>query len=161
MTVSPRTRSLAFRDVEDVAAAIRAKGGRLSAARRLALEALFEADGPAPADAITCRLADAGHALKPSSVYRSLESLEELGAVKHVHLGHGPGLYALVGRGEREYLACERCGHVLSIEPARLERVRAEVRSAFGFEARFTHFPIAGLCRSCAAQGDTAAESSA
>ena len=32
-----------------------------------------------------------------ASVYRNLEQLEELGVVRHVHLGHGPGLYALVG----------------------------------------------------------------
>ena len=29
------------------------------------------------------------------SVYRNLEALEAIGLVRHVHLGHGPGMYAL------------------------------------------------------------------
>jgi hypothetical protein len=28
--------------------------------------------------------------------------------------------------------------------------VRAEVRERFGYEARFSHFPITGLCPDCA-----------
>ena len=34
-----------------------------------------------------------------ASVHRNLSQLEELGLVRHVHIGHGPGLYGLVGRG--------------------------------------------------------------
>jgi hypothetical protein len=38
----------------------------------------------------------------------------------------------------------------LRVSAARLEPVRALVREAFGFEARFGHFPIVGLCPACA-----------
>ena len=41
------------------------------------------------------RGAAAGPASDLASVYRNLEHLEELGVVRHVHFGHGPGLYAL------------------------------------------------------------------
>ncbi len=151
MTESPRIDAFAFRDVEEVAEAIRASGGRLSTARRLVLEALFDAYGPVSAELIASALERDGHRLEITSVYRNLESLESLGAVKHVHLGHGPGLYSLVGGGEREYLACESCKRVMSVEPAKLDPVRREVRKRFGYEARFTHFPITGLCPECAA----------
>jgi hypothetical protein len=30
--------------------------------------------------------------------------------------------------------------------------VRDQIRRDFGYEARFTHFPIAGLCPDCAAE---------
>jgi len=30
--------------------------------------------------------------LVPTTVYRNLEALERHGLVRHVHLGHGPGL---------------------------------------------------------------------
>ncbi len=150
MARSPRTEPLEFSTVDDVAAAIRARGGRLSAARRLILQTLFDAEGPISAELITERVAEQGPALGQTSVYRNLESLESLGAVRHVHLGHGPGLYALVGEGEREYLTCERCDRVMSVEPAELDGVRDEVRKRFGYEARFSHFPISGLCPDCA-----------
>jgi Fur family transcriptional regulator, ferric uptake regulator len=66
-----------------------------------------------------------------------------------VHLGHGPGLYAPRGRGEREYLFCENCGAVRALAPDELDGVRDRVRERFGYEARFTHFPIVGLCPAC------------
>ncbi len=50
VTSSPRVTPLTFDDLEDVAAAIRAAGGRLTANRRLVLEALFEAEGPVSAE---------------------------------------------------------------------------------------------------------------
>ena len=74
------------------------------------LEALFLADGPVSAEELAAGL---GGQVPPSdlaSVYRNLETLERHGVVRHVHLGHGPGRYALAGTGEREYLVCERCG---------------------------------------------------
>ena len=85
-------------------------------------------------------------ALDAASVYRSLEAFEQAGVVRHVHLGHGPALYALVGEGEREYLYCDRCGSALAVAPQQLDEVRELVAARFGYGARFTHFPIVGLC---------------
>jgi Fur family transcriptional regulator, ferric uptake regulator len=152
MTESPRVTPLAFENLDDVAAAIRAAGGRLTAARRLVLEALFEAEGPISADQLANRLARRGPAFDLPSVYRNLERLERLGIIRHVHFGHGPGLYALVGHGEREYLSCERCHRVQSLDPSELDPIRNQIRRRFGYEARFTHFPITGLCAECAAE---------
>jgi len=109
----------------------------LSTARRLLLEALFAAEGPVSAE----RLAGALN-MDATSVYRNLEMFEQNGLVGHVHLGHGPGLYALVGRGQREYLYCDRCGAVEAVAPERLNPVRIHVRRLFGYETHFTHFPI-------------------
>jgi Fur family ferric uptake transcriptional regulator len=126
----------------------------VSAARRVVLEALFAAEGPLSAERIASGL---DGRLTPSdlaSVYRNLERLQELGVVSHVHLGHGPALWALAGGGEREYLVCERCGEVRSLEPRTLDAVRALVRDRSGFEASFAHFAIVGLCRRCFAAID-------
>jgi Fur family ferric uptake transcriptional regulator len=56
----------------------------------------------------------------------------------------------LEGFGDREYLACEACGALESVEPAALDGVREAVRDLSGFEASFSHFPIVGLCARCA-----------
>ena len=150
MTESPRVAPLRFETLEDVAAAIRASGRRLSAARRMILEELFAADAPVSAERIAERLADRGAAFDLTSIYRNLERLEAMGVVRHVHFGHGPGLYSLLGQGEREYLVCERCGTVVSVEPRQLDPTREAVRRRFGYEARFSHFPLMGLCPDCA-----------
>jgi Fur family ferric uptake transcriptional regulator len=152
VTIAPRSEPLRFDDIEDVAAALRADGRRLSMARRQVLEALFTADALVSAEYIAAGT-DTGVAIELTSVYRNLEQLEELGVVRHLHVGHGPGLYGLVGAGDREYLVCEGCGRVDVADAKQLDRVRAAIRKEFGYEARFTHFPIHGFCADCRAAG--------
>jgi Fur family ferric uptake transcriptional regulator len=133
-------------DLEAAAAVVRSHGLRLSTARRLVLEALYATDEPLTADRIA-------RDLDVASVYRNLETLEQIGLVRHFHLGHGPGLYARSAVGAFEYLLCDACGAVVAVEPEQLDPVRDQIRRDFGYEARFTHFPIAGLCPDCAAEG--------
>jgi Fur family ferric uptake transcriptional regulator len=139
MTQASGAPPLSFSDLPEAIDALRERGLRLSAARRLVLEALFAAQVPASAEQIAT-----GAGLDLASTYRNLETLERHGLVRHVHFGHGPGLYVLVGRGEREYLFCERCGEVEALE-------RDRIRQQFGYEARFTHFAIVGTCPRCLA----------
>jgi len=128
----------------------------LSAARRLVLEALAVADGPMSAEQLAGGVGGRVPASDLASVYRNLETLEAAGIVQHVHLGHGPGLWALAGGGRREYLACERCGDYRALAPGELDLVRALVRARFGYAASFAHFPIVGLCGDCTAALQTA-----
>lgn len=153
MTRAPRSSALAFTSIDEVAVVLRKDGGRLSAARMMVLETLFDAEGPVSAEYIAGDGGARRTSLELTSVYRNLERLEELGVVRHVHLGHGPGLYALVSAGEREYLVCEQCDRVTSVDPAELDDIREAIRSAFGYRARFVHFPIVGLCPACAGDG--------
>jgi Fur family ferric uptake transcriptional regulator len=109
------------------------------------LDVLFAADGPVSADDI----AAAHPNLERTSIYRNLERLEALGVVSHVHVGHGPGLYALARGADQEYLCCDRCGKVTVVDPSELDDLRAALQADFGHVARFSHFPIHGLCASC------------
>ena len=145
MTISPDVPRLVVSDPEHAIAALRESGLRLSTARRLVIEALFAADGPVSAASLAQALS-----LEESSVYRNLEVLERHGLTRHVHLGHGPGLYALVGRDDGEYLYCERCGKLTVLSDDELEPVRDQIRDRFGYMARFTHFAIVGVCDDCA-----------
>lgn len=151
MTRSPRAPTLDFRTIDDVLAVLRQNGGRVSAARVMVLETLFAASGPVSAEHIATDDGRRKVALDLTSVYRNLERLEELGVVRHVHLGHSPGLYVLLSGGEREYLVCEHCDLVTTVEPPELDAVREQIRIAFGHHAHFGHFPIVGLCASCEA----------
>jgi Fur family ferric uptake transcriptional regulator len=151
MTTSHLTPPIHTDDLAGAVAELRRRGLRVSAARRLVLEAMFAADAPVSAERIATGLEGRVPVSDLASVYRNLEAFEQLGLVRHVHLGHGPGLYALAGRAERDYLACEACDRVQAVEHSELDEVRALIREAFGYEARFSHFPIVGLCPDCAA----------
>jgi Fur family ferric uptake transcriptional regulator len=134
--------------------ALRANGLRVSAARRLVLEALYAADGPVSADDIAKGLNGRLPPSDLSSVYRNLETLEHVGLVDHVHLGHGPGLYAVAGP-QRGWAVCETCERHIALEPQALEKLSAAVRRLIGFDARFSHFPIVGRCGDCLAEPAT------
>jgi Fur family ferric uptake transcriptional regulator len=150
VTVSHDRQPVVVSDLDEAIAAVRRTGLRLTAARRLVLEALLAAREPISAEDIADGLGGRMTQSDIASVYRNLETLGELGLVRHFHAGHGPGRYVLEGTGHREYLACEGCGALESVDPAALDGVRDAVRHLSGFEARFSHFPIVGLCAECA-----------
>jgi Fur family ferric uptake transcriptional regulator len=148
MTASSARPPLAAASPTAAVGVLRAHGMRVSSARRLVLEALYAADGPVSAEAITGGLDGRLTVSDLASVYRNLETLEHVGLVEHVHLGHGPGLYAIAGR-HGGWAACDGCGRRAPVDAAALERIRDVVLDATGFYARFSHFPIVGLCPDC------------
>jgi Fur family ferric uptake transcriptional regulator len=139
MTLAHHAPALHAPDLATALDALRRHGLRVSASRRQVLEALYADRRPRTAEEI----AQDGDL---ASVYRNLDTLEELGLVRHVHLGHGPGLYTV---DEYEFVVCERCGAYDAVEPQRLDEVRALIETELGYRPRFTHFPIVGVCRSC------------
>jgi len=144
MTGSPHAPPLACRTLAEAVAALRQRGLRLSTSRKLVLEALFATDNPVSSEHLAGQLG-----MDLSTVYRNLEEFERQGLVRHVHLGHSPGLYALTGHADREYLYCEQCGAIKALEPHELDTVRDTVHERFGYRARFTHFAIVGTCPEC------------
>ncbi len=142
--------ALPVEDLSSAMALMRRRGLRVSAARRLVLEALLAADGPMSAEQIAEGIGGRVPSSDIGSVYRNLQALEDIGVVRHVHLGHGPGLHALAVTGEREYLTCERCADYNAVQPQELDAVRELIERQFGYRASFIHFPIVGLCPGCA-----------
>jgi Fur family transcriptional regulator, ferric uptake regulator len=149
MTVPHRTPALAAQSVQSAVDLLRTRGLRVSSARRLVIEALFAAERPITAEEIAAGLEGWLPSSDLASVYRNLDTLEELGLVRHFHAGHGPGLYALASAGEREFVSCDRCGAVEAVPPRRLDGVRAMIERETGYRARFSHFPIVGTCAAC------------
>jgi Fur family ferric uptake transcriptional regulator len=144
MTVAHRTKALRAPSLTAAVVALRTRGMRVSSTRRKLLETLFRTSQPLTAEEL------AG-GLDLASVYRNLDALEAVGLVRHVHVGHGPGLYALAGRRDTGYAACERCGRHSALEPDALAAVHAAVLRATGLRSDFSHFPIVGVCPGCAA----------
>jgi Fur family transcriptional regulator, ferric uptake regulator len=126
---------------------LRAHGLRVSTARRLLVDFLFEASGPVSAQQIAIGLERTP--LDLASVYRNLEKLEAIGIVRHFHAGHGPGRYVLNRGRAAEYLTCDRCGAIREIDRRDLDPVREAVQERFGYEVGFTHFPMVGVCPRC------------
>jgi Fur family ferric uptake transcriptional regulator len=149
MTVATQDHQHVARDVADALAVVREHGLRLTAARRIVLKALFTVERPVSAEEIAEGLDGRSPTSDPGSVYRNLEVLERIGLVRHVHFGHGPGLYHLTRARRYEYSLCERCHAVTAFPANKLDDVREELERLLGIAPHFSHFPIVGVCRRC------------
>ena len=147
MTLSASSPPVAFEDVESAIAALRAQGLRVTMARRLILQALFAAAGRSRRRRSCATAGDARRRAGRRVGLPQPRGFRAGGVVRHVHLGHGPGLYALVGEGEREYLYCERCGSARAVSPGELDDVRELVAVRFGYSARSPTSRSSGCAR--------------
>jgi Fur family transcriptional regulator, ferric uptake regulator len=133
---------------EAVLRVLRSHGLRISTARRMIVNFLFEAGGPVSAQQIAIGLGPTP--LDLASVYRNLDKLEAIGVLRHFHAGHGPGRYVLIRGEAREYLTCDRCGAIEEIDRSEFDLLREAVRERFGYRVGFSHFPMVGICPRCA-----------
>ncbi len=152
-TVTPRLAPTFTRSARVLRALsqIRDRGLRATTTRRLVLESLDSAPGPVSVSQLASGLDGRFPASDLGSVYRVLETFEDLGIARRVHFGSGPALYALSGSDEPEYLLCEGCGATRAIDAHLLDDIRGQIRARFGLTPRFSSHPVAGLCRRCAA----------
>jgi Fur family ferric uptake transcriptional regulator len=152
MTVPHRTSPLAAPSVEGAVDLLRNRGLRVSSARRLVIEALFAARRPLTAEEIAAGLEGWLPASDLASVYRNLDTLQELGLVRHFHAGHGAGRYALAAAREPDFVSCEECGAFEAVPPGRLKEAHDLIRRETGYRPRFSHFPLVGTCADCLTQ---------
>ena len=84
-----------------------------------------------------------------STVYRTLELLEELGLVQHAHLGHGASTYSVTSDDDHVHLVCRDCGGIEEAPPSVVATVVAELAATRGFSVDVGHFAVFGRCRDC------------
>ena len=89
-------------------------------------------------------------ALNVSTVYRTLEVLEELGLVRHAHLSDRAPTYHSVRDHEHFHLVCRNCQKVISVDPDVLSPLLDRLQADHGFSADIGHLTVFGTCRDCA-----------
>jgi Fur family ferric uptake transcriptional regulator len=135
---------------DDLDGALRARGLRATLQRRLVHEAVVELGHGTP-EQVCEQVRTVAPSLSPSTVYRTLELLEELGVVSHTHLGHGAPTYHAATHADHLHLVCRRCGAVQEASAAAARQLAAELSGRYGFRADLTHLSVDGVCRGCAA----------
>jgi Fur family transcriptional regulator, ferric uptake regulator len=133
-----------------LAAELRARGLRLTAQRQLVLEAVY-ALGHATPDQVHAEVSKTAAGVNITTVYRTLELLENLGLVTHAHLSHGAPTYHGVGEPQHVHLVCRACGHIAEISPDLLEPLAATLKQEQSFIVDIGHVAFFGLCGGCGA----------
>jgi Fur family transcriptional regulator, ferric uptake regulator len=129
---------------------LRAHGYRLTPQRQLILQAVA-ALGHGTPEEVLAEVHRTASGVNASTVYRALELLEELGLVRHTHLGHGPPTWHTVADDDHLHLVCRDCGAVTEVDASVTDALVAQLQSEQGFDTDVAHFAIYGRCADCSA----------
>jgi Fur family transcriptional regulator, ferric uptake regulator len=138
----------------DVPDHLRHRGLRWTRQRRAIVDALATASGHVSAAELVERCRADDPSTTPSTVYRTLDVLEELGLVRHGHGLDGREEFHVRPGGEHGHLYCSTCGGRWEIADAHAREVVDAFASADGFAVDLSHMTVVGTCRSCGAARD-------
>lgn len=124
---------------------LRGSGYRLTPQRELILKAVRRL-GHATPDEVFAEVRTTSSAVNLSTVYRTLEVLEELGLIRHAHLSDRAPTYHAAADHEHFHLVCRNCQQVVSVDVDVAGGLAAELRERFGFEADLPHLTVFGTC---------------
>jgi Fur family transcriptional regulator, ferric uptake regulator len=130
---------------------LRESGYRLTPQRELILRAV-EVLGHATPDEVLAQVRQESAAVNVSTVYRTLEVLEEIGLVRHAHLSDRAPTYHSNTGHTHFHLVCRNCDRVVSVDPTRAAAFVATLREEQGFEADLGHLTVHGQCVECEAK---------
>ena len=135
-------------DASQLLDALRAEGLRVTAPRRAICQALAHGhDLHLTASTLHAAAEEAlGSSIDISTVYRTIDALEQAGLVHHVHLGHGPAVLHLSDHVEHHHLTCEVCGFTVDIPLDDLHSLTDAVATRHGFTIDSAHFALIGRC---------------
>ncbi|CAN5642609.1 transcriptional repressor [soil metagenome] len=136
-------------DWPEIHGRLRARGMRWTLQRRLLLRVLSRAEGHVTAGELIERCRAEDPQTTPSTVYRTLDVLEELGLVRHAHGVDGREEYHVLPEREHGHLHCTGCGGSWEIEADEAAALVASLHGGRGFTVDLSHLTVAGTCADC------------
>jgi Fur family ferric uptake transcriptional regulator len=138
--------SVSWTDVRDL---LRARGLRWTPQRRTLIDVLADTDGHVTGAELVemCRAHDP--TTTPSTVYRTLDVLEELGLLSHSHGADGREEFHVRPVAAHGHLHCNGCGTTWDIDSAEAAPIVETLARQRDFAVDLSHLSIAGRCSSC------------
>ena len=125
--------------------------------RRLLVEVLEATEGHVTGSELVDRLREVDPETTPSTVYRTLRVLEDIGVVQHAHGHDGREEFHVRPAEAHGHLHCSSCGESWEISPADAAATVQAFRSRLGFAIDLSHLSVGGTCATCRAAVERAA----
>ncbi|WP_300606444.1 Fur family transcriptional regulator [Trebonia sp.] len=132
---------------------LRSRGYRVTPQRQLVLEAVASLHHATPEE-IAASVQETASGVNISTVYRTLELLDNLGLVRHTHLHHGVPIYHLASEADHLHLECQECGRVLQVSQEAIRPLITALDEGQGFETDVAHLTVFGRCKECRGKTD-------
>lgn len=134
---------------EGVRDRLHARGLRWTPQRRVLIDVLSRSDGHVTGAELIERCREADPSTVPSTVYRTLDVLEELGIVRHAHGVDGREEFHILPTSDHGHLHCVHCRTTWEIGEPEARALVSALWNERGFEVDLSHLSIAGLCHDC------------
>ncbi len=125
------------------------QGYKLTRQRRAVVEVVTRAHTRFSAADILTKAQRTCPDLGLTTVYRTLEILEELGAIRRVHLDDGCEGFAPASAEHGHHLICSRCQETIEFEDCNLSTLLRRVSEQTGFTIQQHWLELVGLCPKC------------
>ncbi len=126
---------------------LRERGMRMTSQRQRVMDAVTQLVHATPD-----QVAEAVSGVDLTTVYRTLETLEQIGLLAHTHLGHGAPSYRLAD-DDHVHVVCHHCASVVDAPSGLADALAARLDQERGFMLDRSHFTVFGTCASCREAG--------
>jgi Fur family ferric uptake transcriptional regulator len=130
---------------------LRESGLRWTPQRRTLIDVLSKTDGHVTGVELIERCRERDPLTIPSTVYRTLDVLEDLGLLSHSHRADGREEFHVQPTTAHGHLHCTSCGTTWEVLADEAAAVVDSMRRSRGFEVDLSHLSVAGQCADCSA----------
>ena len=138
-------------DTPAVREALRAAGCRWTTQRASIIDTIARRAGHFTAADVLEDVLAVNPAVERSTVYRTLDLLNELGLLAATTGDDGVIRFERRGDAPHHHLVCTACGAAIEVEDAAFEPLRTAISQHYGFRAAFEHWMVPGVGAGCAA----------
>ena len=123
---------------------------RTTKQRTAVVEVMQEIDRFQSAKEIHTALQDRNAKVGLTTVYRTLQSLVDIGAVDALHSPTGEVLYRhCESEAHHHHLVCTKCGRTEEIDGGPIEKWARQVADTYGFQLTGHDAEVFGICSTC------------
>ncbi len=121
---------------------------KLTPQRRLIVNAIHGTEAHLTAEEIIAYVQTRMPGVNKSTVYRTLQLLEEAGCVYKSELGD-QFIYHHAEEGHNHHLVCSQCGKTIDCDEDVFLPFERALKDKYGFQVSFKHMVMSGLCEEC------------
>jgi Fur family ferric uptake transcriptional regulator len=127
---------------------LKQKGFKMTPQRRLIVDYIHDNQSHLTAEELIHFLETRAPGINKSTVYRTLDLLEEAGCVVKSEID-GHFIYHHAEEGHHHHLVCRVCGQTIDCSENLLAGIKSTLAERYGFQADLKHMMLTGLCADC------------
>jgi Fur family transcriptional regulator, ferric uptake regulator len=127
---------------------LKENGYKLTPQRRIILDIIHETGTHLTGEEIYTRVKSRVTGVNKSTIYRTLELLENLGCVYKSEIDDR-FVYHHADEGHHHHIVCRKCNATIECDDTLFDSVEHDLLKKYSFQVDFKHIVMSGLCRDC------------